>query len=98
MLGSEARGNKAKEMYYSLLSLCFIPPSLATKYIGIGLFSKNLQPCDIDFCDFSQTHEKSQPLGNFWDGLLFPRQLIRGNSFTGSLEVLPTPALVIDYN
>ena len=32
ILGSEAWASKTKEMYYSLLSLEIIPPSLAAKY------------------------------------------------------------------
>ena len=32
ILGSEAWASKAKEMYYSLLSLEIIPPNLAAKY------------------------------------------------------------------
>ena len=70
MLGSEARGNKTKEMYYSLLSL---------EMISFVLFPQASQPSLFSATGFPKIANFT---GKLWDGLLFPRQLIRGNSCT----------------
>ena len=49
--------------------------------MGIGLFSKNLQPCDIDFCDFS--FENTRKIANFAAGST--GKLLGQPRFQGSL-------------
>ena len=77
MLGSEARGNKTKEMYYSLLSLLFYSPQASQPNIWELVYFRKISNLVISiFAIFrSQTHEKSQnlqlgALGNFWDNLV----------------------------